>query len=249
MNAYEPQERVKMGMEKYDTAFSDMENRLIYEARMIPPDLAAIEDLLQNGADLNKTGTERTVFLSILEYYGEYVDENGEVKETGEYLPSLLELFFRYGLDVKVKNEDEMSAAWCFVWPTAMDEGMLQAAELLLQRGMKANARYENETPLDYIDDSLQHSRENRIWGELDIFRQKYRFLLIRYGGTPRYSGYCGWVNPAVPEKERPLLWGDNSRRAKLNRSYRYRYNEAEENFDLIDTKTDLLIGKYYAKR
>ena len=74
-------------MEKYDAAFSDMENRLIEEARMIPPDLEAIETLLKNGADLNKTGTERNVFLSILEYYGEYVDENGEVKETGKYLP------------------------------------------------------------------------------------------------------------------------------------------------------------------
>ena len=108
-------------MEKYDIAFSEMENRLIYEARMIPPRMETIESLLQAGADLNKTGTERNVFLTILEYYGEYVDENGDVKETGRYLPDLLELFFRYGLDVKVKNEDDMSAAWCFVWPTAMD--------------------------------------------------------------------------------------------------------------------------------
>ena len=115
-------ERVKPGMEKYDAAFTDMENRLIDEARMIPPDLEAIETLLKNGADLNKTGAERNVFLTILEYYGEYVDENGDVRETGRYLPALLELFFRYGVDVKAKNEDEMSAVWCFVWPTAMDE-------------------------------------------------------------------------------------------------------------------------------
>lgn len=104
-------------MEKYDAAFTDMENRLIDEARMIPPDLEAIETLLKNGADLNKTGAERNVFLTILEYYGEYVDENGDVRETGRYLPALLELFFRYGVDVKAKNEDEMSAVWCFVWP------------------------------------------------------------------------------------------------------------------------------------
>lgn len=236
-------------MEKYDAAFSDMENRLIYEARMIPPDMDKIESLLRAGTDLNKSGAERTVFLSILEYYGEYVDENGEVTETGKYLPPLLELFFRYGLDIKVKNEDEMSAAWCFVWPTAMDDAMLTAAELLLQKGMKANARYQNETPLDYIDESLRHSRENKIWDELDEFRQKYRSLLIRYGGTPRYSGYCGWVNPEISEKDRPLLWGDNSKRPKLNRSYRYRYNAETDNFDLIDIKTDTLIGKYYAKR
>ena len=65
-------ERVKTGMEKYDAAFSAMENRLIEEARRVPPDLTVIEELLQNGADLNKNGTERNVFLTILEYYGEY---------------------------------------------------------------------------------------------------------------------------------------------------------------------------------
>ncbi|MBQ9091856.1 MAG: hypothetical protein IJY52_06280 [Anaerotignum sp.] len=233
-------------MEKYDAAFSEMENRLIYEARTIPPNMEEIENLLKAGADLNKTGAERNVFLTILEYYGEYVDENGDVKETGKYLPDLLELFFRYGVDVKAKNEDEMSAAWCFVWPTAMDEGMLQAAELLLQKGAKVNARYQNETPMDYLEESLRQAKESGNWTELDRFREKYRGLLIRYGGVPRYSGYCGWVAPDAEEKERPLLWGDKSRRAKLNRNFRYRYNETEENFDLIDTKTEKLIGKFY---
>lgn len=240
------EERVKTGMEKYDAAFSEMENRLIYEARMIPPDMERIEALLQAGADLNKTGTERNVFLTILEYYGEYVDENGDVKETGQYLPALLELFFRYGLDVKVKNEDEMNAVWCFVWPTAMDADMLLAAELLLQRGAKVNTRYQNETPFDYIEASLQRAKETGEWTELDRFRKKYRSLLIRYGGTPRYNGYVGWVNPKAKIKDRPLLWGDNSKRAKLNRSYRYHYNPEENNFDLIDSKTEQLIGKYY---
>ena len=234
-------------MEKYDAAFSDMENRLIYEARMIPPNMSEIENLLKAGADLNKTGTERNVFLTILEYYGEYVDENGEVKESGKYLPALLELFFRYGVDVKAKNEDEMNAVWCFVWPTAMDEDMLTAAELLLQHGAKANCRYQNETPMDYLEESLRQAKESGNWYELDRFRQKYRELLIRYGGVPRYSGYAGWVSPNLPEKDRPLLWGDNSRRAKLNRNYRYRYNNAEQNFDLIDLKTERLIGKYYS--
>ena len=70
-------------MEKYDITFTDLENRLVYEARTIPPDMHKIEELLKAGADLNKTGTEKTVFLTILEYYGEYVDETGEVKETG----------------------------------------------------------------------------------------------------------------------------------------------------------------------
>lgn len=233
-------------MEKYDAAFSDMENRLIYEARTIPPRMEEIEALLQAGADLNKTGAERNVFLTILEYYGEYVDENGDVRETGKYLPALLELFFRYGLDIKVKNEDEMSAAWCFVWPTATDEGMLQAADLLLQKGAKANARYQNETPMDYLEESLKQAKESGSWTEIDRFREKYRSLLIRYGGVPRYRGYAGWVAPDVEEKERPLLWGDKSRRAKLNRNFRYRYNEAEDNFDLIDTKTERLIGKFY---
>lgn len=236
-------------MEKYDAAFSDMENRLIDEARMIPPCMDRIEDYLRAGADLNKTGTERNVFLTILEYYGEYVDENGDVKETGKYLPELLELFFRYGVDVKAKNEDEMSAAWCFVWPTAMDDGMLRAAELLMQRGMKVNARYQNETPLDYLEESLKRARATNDWDELDSFREKYRALLIRYGGVPRYSGYCGWIAEDVPEKERPLLWNDQSHRAKLNRNYRFIYNEAEKNFDLMDMKTEKLIGKFYAKK
>ena len=242
-------ERVKTGMEKYDAAFSDMENRLIDKARMIPPDLEAIEALLQNGADLNKTGTERNVFLTILEYYGEYVDETGDVKETGKYLPDLLELFFRYGVDVKAKNEDEMSAAWCFVWPTAMDEDMLRAAELLMQKGMKVNARYQNETPLDYLEESLKRARATNDWTELDSFREKYRSLLIRYDGVPRYRGYCGWVAADVPEKDRPLLWNDKSHRAKLNRNYRFHYNTAEKNFDLIDIKTEKLIGTYYSKK
>lgn len=236
-------------MEKYDAAFSDMENRLIDEARMIPPCMDRIEDYLRAGADLNKTGTERNVFLTILEYYGEYVDENGDVKETGKYLPELLELFFRYGVDVKAKNEDEMSAAWCFVWPTAMDDGMLRAAELLMQKGMKVNARYQNETPLDYLEESLKRARATNDWDELDSFREKYRALLIRYGGVPRYSGYCGWIAEDVPEKERPLLWNDQSHRAKLNRNYRFIYNEAEKNFDLMDMKTEKLIGKFYAKK
>ena len=236
-------------MEKYDAAFSDMENRLIEEARMIPPNMEAVEDLLKKGADLNKTGAERNVFLTILEYYGEYVDENGDVKETGKYLPDLLELFFRYGVDVKAKNEDEMSAAWCFVWPTAMDDDMLKAAELLMQKGMKVNARYQNETPLDYLEESLKRARATNDWTELDSFREKYRSLLIRYGGVPRYSGYCGWIAEDVPEKERPLLWGDQSHRAKLNRNYRFTYNEAEKNFDLFDSKTDQLIGKFYSKK
>jgi len=236
-------------MEKYDAAFSDMENRLIDEARMIPPRMDLIEDCLRAGADLNKTGTERNVFLTILEYYGEYVDENGEVKETGKYLPELLELFFRYGVDVKAKNEDEMSAAWCFVWPTAIDDDMLRAAELLMQRGMKVNARYQNETPLDYLEESLKRARATNDWDELDSFREKYRALLIRYGGVPRYSGYCGWIAEDVPEKERPLLWGDQSHRAKLNRNYRIIYNEAEKNFDLMDMKTDKCIGTFYTKK
>lgn len=236
-------------MEKYDATFSDMENCLIEEARKIPPRMDVIEDYLRNGADLNKTGAERNVFLTILEYYGEYVDENGEVKESGQYLPELLELFFRYGLDVKIKNEDEMSAAWCFVWPTAMDESMLQAAEILMQKGMKVNARYQNETPLDYLEDSLKRARATNDWNELDSFREKYRSLLIRYGGVPRYSGYCGWIADDVPEKEKPLLWGDQHHRAKLNRNYRFRYNEKERNFDLIDMKTEKLIGKFYNKK
>ena len=242
-------ERVKTGMEKYDAAFSDMENRLIYEARMIPPNMETVEDLLKQGADLNKTGAERNVFLTILEYYGEYVDENGDVKETGKYLPDLLELFFHYGVDVKAKNQDEMSAAWCFVWPTAMDDDMLKAAEMLLQKGIKANARYQNETPLDYLEESLKRARATNDWTELDSFREKYRALLIRYGGVPRYRGYAGWVAEDVPEKERPLHWGDKSRRTKLNRNYRFRYNEAEKNFDLIDIKTKKIIGKYYNKK
>lgn len=240
---------MKMGMEKYDAAFSDMENRLIYESRMIPPNMEKIEALLQAGADLNKMGAERNVFLAILEYYGEYVDQNGDVRETGKYLPALLKLFFRYGLDAKVKNEDEMNAVWCFVWPTAMDQDMLAAAELLLQKGAKVNARYQNETPMDYLEDSLRQAKKSGDWTELDRFRQKYRTLLICYGGAPRYSGYAGWIDPAVQEKDRPLLWGDKSRRAKLNRNYRYHYNEAEENFDLIDTKTEQRIGKYYPVR
>lgn len=242
-------ERVKTGMEKYDAAFSDMENRLIEEARMIPPRLDVIEECLRTGADLNKIGAERNVFLTILEYYGEYVDENGDVRETGEYLPALLELFFRYGVDIKVKNEDEMSAAWCFVWPTATDQAMLEAAELLLQKGMKANARYQNETPLDYLEESLKRARATNDWTELDSFREKYRALLIRYGGVPRYRGYCGWVAEDVPEKERPLLWGDKSHRAKLNRNYRFRYNESIKDFDLIDMKTEKRIGSFYGKK
>lgn len=234
-------------MEKYDAAFSDTENRLIYEARSIPPDLEKVEALLAAGADLNRIGAEKNVFLTILEYYGEYVDENGEVRETGKYLPDLLELFFRYGVDVRVKNEDEMSALWCFVWPTATDAGMLRAAELLLQHGAKVNCRYQNETPVDYLEESLRPARQSGEWSELDRFREKYRRLLLRYGGVPRYSGYVGWIAPDVPDKERPLLWGDKSRRAKLNRNYRYRYNDAEENFDLLDLKTEMLIGKFYA--
>lgn len=236
-------------MEKYDAAFSNMENRLIDEARMIPPNMETIEMLLKNGANLNKAGAERNVFLTILEYYGEYVDEAGEIKETGKYLPALLELFFQYGVDVKMKNEDEMSAAWCFVWPTAMDDDMLRAAELLLQKGMKANARYQNETPIDYIEESLKRARATNDWTELDSFREKYRALLIRYGGVPRYMGYCGWVAEDIPEKEKPLLWGDKSHRAKLNRSYRFRYNAEKKDFDLIDTKTERLIGRYYGKK
>lgn len=236
-------------MERYDAAFSATENELIYEARLIPPNMERIEALLRQGADLNKIGAERNVFLTILEYYGEYVDENGEVRESGQYLPDLLELFFRYGLDVRVKNEDEMSALWCFVWPTAMDDHMLEAAELLLKHSAKANSRYQNETPLDYIEESLRGAREQNEWTELERFREKYRGLLIRYGGAPRYAGYAGWVAPGLPEHAKPLLWGNKSRRAKLNRNYRYIYNEAEGNFDLIDMKTDTLIGKYYAPK
>lgn len=234
-------------MEKYDAAFSDTENELIYEARLIPPDMARIEGLLRQGADLNKIGAERNVFLTILEYYGEYVDANGDVRESGEYLPALLGLFFRYGLDVRVKNEDEMSALWCFVWPTAMDDFMLEAAELLLEQGAKANSRYQNETPLDYIEESLRAARERDEWTELERFREKYRALLIRYGGAPRYAGYAGWIAPGLEENARPLLWGDKSRRAKLNRNYRYLYNAAEGNFDLVDIKAERLVGKYHA--
>lgn len=236
-------------MEKYDTAFSATENELIYEARLIPPDMGRIETLLRQGADLNKIGAERNVFLTILEYYGEYVDGNGEVRESGQYLPALLELFFRYGLDVRVKNEDEMSALWCFVWPTAMDDYMLEAAELLLKHNAKANSRYQNETPLDYIEESLRGARERDEWTELERFREKYRALLIRYGGAPRYAGYAGWIAPGLAENAKPLLWGDKSRRAKLNRNYRYVYNETEGNFDLVDMKTDTLVGKYYAPK
>ena len=56
-------ERVKTGMEKYDAAFSDMENRLIEEARMIPPRLEVIEECLRAGADLNKIGAHRHLDL------------------------------------------------------------------------------------------------------------------------------------------------------------------------------------------
>ena len=142
-----------------------------------------------------------------------------------------------------------MSAAWCFVWPTAMDEDMLRAAELLMQKGMKVNARYQNETPLDYLEESLKRARATNDWTELDSFREKYRSLLIRYDGVPRYRGYCGWVAADVPEKDRPLLWNDKSHRAKLNRNYRFHYNTAEKNFDLIDIKTEKLIGTYYSKK
>lgn len=45
-------------MGKYDAAFSNMENRLIDEARMIPPNMETIEMLLKNGANLNKVGAE-----------------------------------------------------------------------------------------------------------------------------------------------------------------------------------------------
>ena len=140
-----------------------------------------------------------------------------------------------------------MSAVWCFIWPTAMDEGMLEAAELLLQKGAKVNARYQNDTPMDYIEDSLRRARKYNEWSEFDLFRQKYRALLLRYGAAPRYKGYAGWIAEDISEKERPLLWGDKSRRPKLNRNYRYHYNVEEENFDLIDLKTEKLIGRFYA--
>ena len=94
-------------MEKYDAAFSATENELIYEARLIPPDMERIEALLRQGADLNKIGAERNVFLTILEYYGEYVDENGEVRESGQYLPDLLELFFRYGKRIDLRSQTD----------------------------------------------------------------------------------------------------------------------------------------------
>ena len=237
-------------MEIYDAAFSDLENQLIFAARAIPPDLEQIESLLKAGANLNKIGSERNVFLTILEYYGEYVDENGDVRETGKYLPSLLELFFAYGVDVKMKMDDEMTALWCFVWPTAMDDAMLEAAEILLRHGAKVNSRYQNETPVDYLEDALDSAREQGEWSELERFRAKLRKLLIHYGGAPRYTGYAGWIAPDLEEKERPLLWGDKNHRAKLNRNYRFHYNEVEDNFDLVDIKTGKLIGKYYgAKR
>ena len=110
-------------------------------------------------------------------------------------------------------------------------------------------SRFEYDSPLDYIEESLRGAREQNEWTELERFREKYRRLLIRYGGAPRYAGYAGWVVPGLPEHAKPLLWGDKSRRAKLNRNYRYIYNEAEGNFDLIDMKTDTLIGRYYAPK
>ena len=178
-------------MEKYDAAFSATENELIYEARLIPPDMERIEALLRQGADLNKIGAERNVFLTILEYYGEYVDENGEVRESGQYLPDLLELFFRYGLDVRVKNEDEMSALWCFVWPTAMDDHMLEAAELLLKHSAKANSRYQNETPLDYIEESARCAGTERVDG-VGAFPRKIPQAAYSLWRCATVCGVCG---------------------------------------------------------
>ena len=232
-------------MEKYDEVFSETENSLIHEARAIPPNFSKIESLLKQGTDLNRVGEQRTVFLSILEYYGEYVDEQGNVRETGKYLPELIRFFLCYGLDVHAKNTDEMSVVWCFVWPTARDRYMLEAAELLLQNGAKANCRYENKTALDHLEEILG-KREGMKETELSLFLKGLREVLIRYGGVPRYTGYAGWIAADVKGEEKPLLWGDDSQPAKLNRHFKYHYNERENNFDLVDVQTNHLIGRYY---
>lgn len=97
------------------------------------------------------------------------------------------------------------------------------------------------DAALSDLENALSQSKKDNSWGELEAFREKYRALLIRY------NGYCSWVNPHIAENERPLFWGDKTHRAKWNRNYRYHYNEAEENFDLMDTKTERLIEKYYS--
>ena len=53
-------------MEKYDAAFSATENELIYEARLIPPDMERIEALLRQGADLNKIGAASQQLLALI---------------------------------------------------------------------------------------------------------------------------------------------------------------------------------------
>ncbi|HIS44617.1 MAG TPA: hypothetical protein IAB47_04520 [Candidatus Scatomorpha merdigallinarum] len=114
-----------------DYGFSELENRLVEACKRCPPDMAAIEAILGEGADVNATAAnsgENPLSAVILNYAA----EPGMDSST---LPDIVEFFLKHGFDVA--RDEGRYGAMCLMnlIHSSNDDNILSAAKILLEAG------------------------------------------------------------------------------------------------------------------
>ena len=129
----------------YDYGYGELENKLIVLLRSGPPDFAAAEELLRQGADVNAVGKSNSenVLSEILDSYGcPYQDDAGKqdadwYAEPGAAMCAVIRFFLDHGFDVN--RRDGCFGAQCLraLTLTTFDRFMIEATKILFDSGRK----------------------------------------------------------------------------------------------------------------
>lgn len=114
-----------------DYGFGELENRLIEACRRCPPDMTAIEAILNEGADINAVSAKsgNTPLSAVILNYA------AEPGMDGARLPDIITFFLEHGFDVA--RDEGRYGAMCLMnlIHSSNDDNILSAAKLLLEAG------------------------------------------------------------------------------------------------------------------
>ena len=211
----------------FDYGYGDLGNRLIWLFHGGPPDFAAAEELLRQGADLNAEGDdqEENLLSEILEgyvysAYGESCPPSGpEGSELGRSMCAIIRFFLDHGFDVTRK--DGCYGAQCLysLVLSTFDRYLLDGTKLLLDAGARNRTRTPGsddplDTPLDLIDSecSFQNSCEgdHAVGNIYEAAWQIYQAVEDGrpYGGIDWYGAAVGKrILKVLAEGDRPVFY------------------------------------------
>lgn len=129
----------------YDYGYGELENKLIVLLRSGPPDFAAAEELLRQGADVNAVGKSNSenVLSEILDSYGcPYQDDAGKqdadwYAEPGAAMCAVIRFFLDHGFDVNRRDGCFGAQCLCALTLTTFDRFMIEATKILFDSGRK----------------------------------------------------------------------------------------------------------------